>query len=77
MSDLILEASYAKVTQATAIKCNPLLLFSHTIGLNTTFCYAIVVTGVVEWLLHAPCYHRNRVRFALGLLMPGMDIFGV
>ena len=31
------EASYAKATQAIAIKHNPLLLFFHTFGLNTAF----------------------------------------
>ena len=44
---LEVEASYEKVTQATTIKRNPLLPFSHTFGLNTAFCYCIVATGVV------------------------------
>ena len=36
---LAVEASHAKVTQAAAFKHNPLLPFSHTFGLNMTFCY--------------------------------------
>ena len=31
------EASYSKLTQATAIKRNPLLLFFQKFGLNTVF----------------------------------------
>ena len=40
------EASCSKVTQATAIKRNPLLLFSHTFGLNTPFWHCIAAIGV-------------------------------
>ena len=38
---LVVEAIHAKAMQATAFKRNPLLPFSHTFGLNTTFCFSI------------------------------------
>ena len=71
------EASHAKVTQAAAFKHNPLLPFSHTFGINTTFCYCIAATYVIQRLARSPSDHCTHVRFALGLRTRGMEVYGI
>ena len=73
---VVVEASHAKVTYAAALKRNPVLPFSHTFGLNMTFCHCIVASSTVYWLSCSASNHRTWVRFALGLQLRGMEEYG-